>query len=230
MACVTVNRRMERKPEPYELMETEEQLRVYATSQLSEPFIEFVKQFSARYPRDVIDGHVLDLGCGQGEVTFPFAKAHPYCRIDGIDGSAGMLYHARQKVRKLQWERLRFVEAYLPRDAPPKHDYDCIICNSLLHHLPDPATLWTTIKEHAKPGAPIFVMDLVRPASPAAAKSLVLAVGAGLHRVILKDFYYSLLAAYEVGEVEEQLRGAGLESLRVEQSLDFQLIVHGRME
>ena len=222
-------RQMKRTPEPFELMESEEQLQVYSTSPLTAPFLEFVRQFRARFSDWGHDGHVLDLGCGQGEVTFPFARAYPRCRIDGIDGSAGMLDFARQKATRFGLDRLRFEEGYLPRDTPPEAGYDCIICNSLLHHLPDPATLWATIKAYAKPGAPVFVMDLIRPRSRAAAKAVVRAVGSDLSRVIIKDFYYSLLAAYEVGEVKDQLQEAGLGSLHVEKAHEFQLIVQGRM-
>jgi hypothetical protein len=51
------------------------------------------------------------------------------------------------------------------------------------------------------PGAPVLVMDLMRPASPAAAEALVEQYAAGEPEVLRRDFYNSLLAAFEPGEV-----------------------------
>ena len=38
-----------------------------------------------------------------------------------------------------------------------------IFTNSLLHHLADPAVLWSTIRDWSNPGCKVFVMDLLRP-------------------------------------------------------------------
>jgi len=46
--------------------------------------------------------------------------------------------------------------------------------------------------------------------------------------VLKEDFYNSLLAAFEPGEIEAQLREAGLGALQIEQVSDRHLAVWGR--
>ena len=47
--------------------------------------------------------------------------------------------------------------------------------------------------------------------------------------MLRSDFYNSFLAAYRLGEVEEQLAQAGLEGLRVEAVSDRHFIAWGRL-
>ena len=44
-----------------------------------------------------------------------------------------------------------------------------MLSKDLLHHLPDPMVLWEEIKRLGRPGAAVYVMDLVRPATTEAA-------------------------------------------------------------
>ena len=67
--------------------------------------------------------------------------------------------------------RVSLYRCHLPRDRLPRSRYDAVISNSLLHHLGDPAVLWQAIEAHAGPGAPVFVMDLLRPESPERAQA-----------------------------------------------------------
>lgn len=48
--------------------------------------------------------HVLDLGCGLGRLTVPFAEQHPLAHVVGVDGSGRMLALApRQHPRRVQF-------------------------------------------------------------------------------------------------------------------------------
>lgn len=40
-------------------------------------------------------GRILDLGCGYGRLTFPFAVCHPRAFVVGLDSSPGMIARAR---------------------------------------------------------------------------------------------------------------------------------------
>jgi len=220
---------LQRVPEPHLIMDDPEQARVYAEWDVEEPFRDFVSHFQRVFPSEPVAGHVLDLGCGQGEVTFLFARAFPRCRIDGVDAADIMLEQARRKAEQIGETRLRFARALLPDDSAPEPAYDCVISNSLLHHLPTADVLWQTARQYARPGAPIFVMDLVRPQSRERAAALVADFGDGLHAVVRKDFFNSLLAAYTLEEVREQLDAAGLGALETERISDIQAITFGRM-
>ena len=66
-----------------------------------------------------------------------------------------------------------------------------------------------------------------RPASQADARALVERYASGEPAVLRTDFYNSLLAAYRPGEVEVQLKVAGLSHLATEVISDRHLIVWG---
>ena len=220
---------MKRTPEE-ELMNSEEQARAYADEDYSGPHDSFISYFKSRFP-DFTKGHVLDLGCGPADITIRFARAFPETDIVGLDGAEAMLAIAIDDIRARGLvKQITLKKCLLPDDSLPPHNFDAIISNSLLHHLADPAVLWQTIKRGAKPGASIFVMDLMRPESADEANKLVELYASDAPPILKKDFYNSLLAAYNPGEIESQLTRSGLQSLNVEIVSDRHLIVWGIAE
>jgi SAM-dependent methyltransferase len=220
---------MERIPEP-ELMNDAEQAAAYAFADFEEPHSRFIELFRETFPDDVIDGAVLDLGCGPGDISIRFARAFSGCVVHGVDGAAAMLVHGRSRLeREGLLERVRLMEAYLPGAELPLSGYDAVISNSLLHHLRDPMVLWHAVKQYAKPDAPVFIMDLLRPAGREQAQSLMDEYAANEPDILRHDFFHSLLAAYRADEVAEQLRAAGLDSLSVRQISDRHLLIYGRL-
>jgi hypothetical protein len=104
------------------------------------------------------------------------------------------------------------------------------VSNSLLHHLHDPQVLWNAVRETGAPGAVVVVMDLFRPPSPGAAQEIVDAYAGGEPEVLRRDFYNSLCAAFEPGEVRAQLDACGLGGLDVRTVSDRHLLVAGRLQ
>jgi len=117
----------------------------------------------------------------------------------------------------------------LPSASLPSHHYDLILSNSLLHHLHDPGVLWRTLLETGKPGAPVLIMDLMRPASAGWVEALVSTYAEGEPEVLRSDFRSSLFAAFEPAEVCDQLVAAGLTELSVAVVSDRHLAVSGRL-
>lgn len=217
---------MQRIPEP-ELMDDLEQARAYADADFSEPHQAFVRHFRERFP-DFARGQVLDLGCGPADVTMRFASAYPEVYVTGIDGAEAMLALGRELLARHDLaDRVQLVQARLP--APLERRYDAVISNSLLHHLADPAVLWEAIRQAAKPGAAVFVMDLLRPHSIEAAEHLTATYAGAAPAVLRKDFFNSLLAAYQPDEIAAQLRGAGLAHCKIEPVSDRHVMVWGRV-
>jgi 2-polyprenyl-3-methyl-5-hydroxy-6-metoxy-1,4-benzoquinol methylase len=103
------------------------------------------------------------------------------------------------------------------------------VSNSLLHHLHDPAVLWSSLRQLAVPGALVVVRDLRRPADGAALRALVARHGAGAPAVLRRDFAHSLRAAFRPEEVRQQLAAAGLERLEVRPWQDRYLDIWGTM-
>lgn len=219
---------MQRIPEP-ELMEDEAQVRAYAEADFEAPHSSFIELFKQVFPTLSITGSVLDLGCGPADISLRFARAYPDCEIHGVDAAAAMLTFGDKAVRQADLaHRVRLLTGYLPGACLPRRHYDVVISNSLLHHLADPMTLWLTVKDYAAVGAPVFIMDLMRPASQRQARALVAEYAADEPKVLQHDFYHSLLAAYTPLEVEQQLSSLALPfSVRVVS--DRHLVVSGIM-
>jgi SAM-dependent methyltransferase len=220
---------MERVPEP-DLMDDDEQARAYAFADFAEPHEAFVDAFQRCFPSLAVDGVVLDLGCGPADISIRFARRFPRCHVHGIDGAPAMLRYGEELTGKAGLkERVRLVQGYLPDDEPPLASYDAVITNSLLHHLEQPAVLWRSVARYARAGAPVFVMDLMRPSSREQAQAFVDEYAADEPDVLRHDFFHSLLAAYSVDEVRAQLADAGLDdALQVAAESDRHLIVWGR--
>lgn len=220
---------MQRVPEP-ELMDEEDQARAYAEADFSEPHSHFVSLFQTAFSDDVFAGTVLDLGCGSADVTVRFARAFPNCRIDGVDGAEAMLGFGRKAVFSAGLEhRIRLIRGYLPDASLPLKSYDAVISNSLLHHLADPMVLWTSVQRFGKPGAPVFIMDLLRPQSEEQLNELVLHYAADAPEVLKRDFSASLRAAYRPDEIRAQLDNAELAGFTVDIVSDRHLVVSGRL-
>ena len=217
---------MERVLEP-ELMDEAEQALAYAAADFAEPHERCVTVCEEFVGRDGLAGTILDLGCGPADVTVRLARRFPRATFHGVDGAEAMLAHGRARVeREGLGDRIRLARAVLPRDAPPLARYDGVVSNSLLHHLHDPSVLWAAVTRYAKAGAPVFVMDLRRPASVEDARRLAQAYARSEPEVLRRDFFNSLCAAFTPDEVREQLRRAGL-ALDVLAVGDRHLVAHG---
>lgn len=220
---------MQRIPEP-ELMDEPEQARAYAEADFSEPHDQFVALFKQRFGnRPGIT--VLDLGCGPGDICRRFARAYPECEIHGVDASEPMLALGNTANREQQLEqRIRLLQGYLPGAELPQNDYDCIISNSLLHHLGEADTLWQSVRKFGLSGTRVFIMDLLRPDSDEQARQFVDTYASAEPRVLQQDFYNSLLAAYRPEEIALQLENNDLGELTLEVVSDRHLIIWGQLK
>ncbi|MCY3776431.1 MAG: class I SAM-dependent methyltransferase [Candidatus Aminicenantes bacterium] len=220
---------MKRVPEP-ELMEGREQARAYAHADFEEPHSRFLRLLQDTSPIREVGPWVVDLGCGSADISIRVAKAYPDCRVHGVDASRAMLDYGRQAIREAGLEdRVQLHSGYLPGVTLPRSNYDTIVSNSLLHHLPDPMILWREIHRLSRPGSGIFVMDLLRPDSRRQARELVRDYCGDEPEILQRDFYHSLLAAYRPDEIFDQLREADLEHLEVRIVSDRHMVVAGRV-
>ncbi|MBI4847942.1 MAG: class I SAM-dependent methyltransferase [Nitrospirae bacterium] len=218
---------MKRIPEP-DLMDDAEQAKAYADTDFSEPHEAFVKHFTTRFP-DFSSGEALDLGCGTADVIIRLARALPGVKITGIDGAQAMLDIGVQDVKQKGFEQqIKLRKCALPATELSGKKFDAVISNSLLHHLAGPLILWEAVKQCAKPGAPIFVMDLLRPHDVESAKGFLQLYAADASPVLQKDFFNSLLAAYSVEEIQQQLEAMDLDHLTIDIVSDRHVLIWGK--
>jgi cyclopropane fatty-acyl-phospholipid synthase-like methyltransferase len=218
---------MTRTPEP-ELMLGEEQAEAYAAADLSELQQVMVALFASRFG-PLNGGRLLDLGCGAADITIRFAAAYTNVTVLGVDGSPALLRQAERAIGAAGLaQRIRVEQRHLPDALLEGERFDAVIANSLLHHLADPGTLWHTVARCAKPGAPVLVMDLRRPANAEEAERLVASHAAEARPILRQDFLNSLRAAYRTEEIRDQLDEAGLPHFQIEDVGDLHVVVWGR--
>jgi cyclopropane fatty-acyl-phospholipid synthase-like methyltransferase len=218
---------MPRVLEP-ELMEDEEQCVAYAQADFEEENQGFVDRFREYFP-DLTAGHVLDLGCGPGDIPIRFVRALSGCRVTGVDASPTMIRLAEEAVRQagcadrvtLRCARVQSLALSEPADAA--------MSNSLLHHLPNPLQFWYGLKKLVKPGSFVLVMDLLRPESPEEAQAIVDCYAVEEPAILRRDFYNSLLAAFTEDEVAAQLAELNLSRLLIDVVDDRHWVVGGRI-
>jgi SAM-dependent methyltransferase len=221
---------VKRRPKP-DLMDEAERALAYAQADFSEPNALFLRLLAELRPGDLADARALDLGCGPADIVLRVLKAYPAAQCDALDGSAAMLQHAQEALAA--WpgaaRRCRLIQGCLPSADLPRGAYDLVLSKSLLHQLPDPQVLWRTVREVARPGALVLIMDLMRPPSAMWAEALVATYAADDPEVLRRDFRNALFAAFEPQEVAGQLADAGLGTLDVGVVSDRHLAVFGRL-
>ena len=218
---------MERVTEP-ELMVDDDQALAYSEADFAESHQAAVTRFAAAFPAFAA-GRMLDLACGPADITVRFARAYPDVTVVGLEGSAAMLALGVQRVRREGYDtRIAFAHRILPDpDLVALGSFDAVVCTNSLHHFHEPAVLWEAIVGTAKAGACVFVQDLMRPESPAAAQALVDQYAPDEPEVLRRDFYNSLCAAFTPAEIEQQLASAGFDGFAVEPVTDRHLVATG---
>jgi trans-aconitate 2-methyltransferase len=119
-------------PEQYGLFSTER----------SRPFFELLSRVRADDPV-----HVVDLGCGSGELTATLADRWPAARIEGIDSSPEMIAAAERRAVP----GLRFALGDIATWTP-EHPVDVIVSNAALHWVPTHRELLPKWAEELSPG------------------------------------------------------------------------------
>lgn len=209
-----------------ELMNAADRAYAYAHADFSEPHATFVEQFAQRFSQ-FRSGHVLDLGCGPADITVRFAHRYPATVITAIEGAQAMVDLARNRIEaEALTSRINLEHLYLPDRALLTRSFDALISNSLLHHLADPLTLWEIVAALPK-GAPVWVVDLLRPTDRAMLNALVARYAKDADPLMAEDFGNSLRAAYRPAEIAAQLRVLELAHLNIETTSDRHVAVWG---
>ena len=108
----------------------------------SRPFFELLARVRADDPV-----HVVDLGCGSGELTATLADRWPAARIEGLDSSAEMIAAAERRAVP----GLRFAVADIATWVPDR-PVDVIVSNAALHWVPTHRELLPTWIKALGPG------------------------------------------------------------------------------
>lgn len=144
-------------------------------------------------------GHIVDLGCGAGNVTRLLAGRWPGAAVTGVDGSTDMLTKAKAGAGG---DAIRWQHADL-RDWQPNRLVDLLFSNAALHWLDDHAALFSRLFGLLKPGG-VLAVQMPRNHGAPSHTCMTEAAGAGPWAARLKshlrpsptavpEIYYDLL-------------------------------------
>ena len=204
-----------RIPEP-EIMADEEEAEAYASATalrhleaLDDSFVDQVLQLG------VEKGMVLDLGTGPGQIPIKLALRNPSLIIHAIDLSDAMLRKAAMDANRWGVEmRILFNYGDVKRTAYDGGLFDVVLCNSVLHHVPDPVQLIREMARVCKPSGALLLRDLRRP-NRLIYRYHVRQHGRNYEGKMRELFEASVRSAYTLRELRECVRLSGVAGLEV---------------
>lgn len=216
-----------REPEE-EFMDLAHEAEAYAHADFSKVNAAFVERLAELVSDE--QALAIDLGAGPADIPVRLARARPGWKIVAVDASAAMLSFAEERIEDEDLAgriELRLADA---KKTPFDEDtFDVVFSNSILHHLTDVAAFWREVIRIARPGAFVFLRDLIRPATRGDAQAIVDREAAWEPPTLQEEFYRSLLASWTPEEVRTHLDDAGLDMLKVEPSIPDHLDIYGRL-
>lgn len=208
---------MQRVLEP-EVMDTPEEAIEYDAMDFTEVNTAFAQR---AIELGLQSGLVLDAGTGTARIPIIICQQCPQLQIIGIDLAQNMLSIGSKNIEQAGLQKQIALELVDSKELPyPDQQFEMVISNSLVHHLPDPLPFFMEIKRVLKPNGAILIRDLIRPADEATMNAMVESIGPEYDEHQKKLFRESLHAAFTVNELHELVQKAGLDDVQVYQSSD----------
>ena len=154
---------------------------------------------------------ILDLGTGTALIPIELCQRNQRLKIVATDLAWEMLRVAELNLQQAGMREMVTLEQADAKQLPYVDDsFDNVISNSLIHHVPEPASVFREIVRVVKPGGFLFVRDLFRPDSSAELERLVELYAGQANPHQRQMFHDSLHAALTLDEVQEVLKACGL--------------------
>ncbi len=165
---------------------------------------------------------ILDLGTGTARIPILMCQQQPQYLITGVDLAQSMLIIGQRNVGEAKLnQRIRLERVDSKRMPYPDLEFDMLISNSLVHHLPDPSSFFIEIKRLVRPGGAILIRDLIRPENDLIVNELVSKIAGNYNSHQQQLFHDSLKAALTLTEVQELIDQVGLTQVKLTQSSDL---------
>lgn len=159
-------------------------------------------------------GSMLDIGTGPGHMPPVIAARLLDARVLGIDLAHEMLIVAERRRLELDASIASRIE-YRPADAKrldlADASFDTVFSNTILHHIPEPASFLREARRVLKPGGVLLIRDLFRPDDLQQLEALVAQHAADSNATQRKLFADSLHAALTYRELRALADECGLE-------------------
>jgi ubiquinone/menaquinone biosynthesis C-methylase UbiE len=146
-----------------EAMDTPEETRDYDAMDHAAVNAQFVADFLAAHG-PCRGGELLDVGTGPARIPIALCRADPHAWVLGIDLAEHMLQCARRNVAEAGLSgRIRCQRADAKVLPYPEGTFEAVLCNTIVHHIPEPARVLAEMARVVAPGGTLFVRDLARP-------------------------------------------------------------------
>lgn len=207
------------EPEMSESMEEAEEYDTIDHSAVNQKFAEDFLSAIQSKPVEMRD--CLDLGTGTALIPVEICKRNRALRIMATDASIAMLEFAKYRIEVASMlERIQLHRGDAKRLVFDDCNFDFVISNSLLHHIPDPAVVLREAWRVLRPGGLLFLRDLLRPDTNESVESLVTKHASNESAVGQQLLRQSLHAALSLAELGEMLGAIGIPPQTIEVSSD----------
>jgi len=210
-----------------EAMDTAEEAQDYDAMDHSQVNQRFVAELLAAEPNP---RSVVDVGCGTALIPIQLCRVHATCRVTATDLAERMLAVAAINVQNATLaQRITLQRVDAKRSTLPERSFDVVMSNSIIHHIPNPATAFAEMVRLCRPGGLIFVRDLERPADDAAVQHLVATYAAQDTPRQRALFDASLRAALTLDEIAALVAPLGIPARALARSSDRHWTLTHRM-
>jgi ubiquinone/menaquinone biosynthesis C-methylase UbiE len=166
-------------------------------------------------------GHILDVGTGTAQIPIELCTRDAHGRVTAIDLAEEMLRVGRENVRRAGLDgRIRLERWDAKRMPCPAGNFDAVISNSIVHHIPEPAAVIAETVRVVRAGGLLFVRDLLRPGDQATLQQLVVLHTPGANAHQKQMFAESLAAALTLTEVRALVAAHGFPVDGINQTTD----------
>ncbi|MDA0282128.1 MAG: class I SAM-dependent methyltransferase [Planctomycetota bacterium] len=164
---------------------------------------------------------VLDVGTGTAQIPIEFCRRSVNVDLVAIDLAVEMLQLADRNVRDAGLHGRIWLEHVDAKDLPfSDSDFDWVISNSIVHHIPEPLDCFREMQRVLRPGGLLFVRDLLRPDSSDRVEEIVVTYAGDENDDQRQLFRQSLHAALTVPELAGLLESLGFPAETVGQTSD----------
>ena len=164
---------------------------------------------------------VLDLGTGTARIPIELCRANEDVRILAVDLAYSMLDVAKINIEIANVaDRVTLGLIDAKEMAYEDGMFSTVMSNSIVHHIPEPASVLAQSVRVTKAGGLLFFRDLMRPESSDEVERLVNAYAGEESAHGREMFYNSLHAALSLGEIRDLVQVLGFTSDTVQATSD----------
>jgi ubiquinone/menaquinone biosynthesis C-methylase UbiE len=161
------------------------------------------------------------VGTGTAQIPIEICRRRPRWQIVAVDLADEMLKLASRNVAVAKCGDFIQLQRADAKDLPfVSGEFDAVISNSIVHHIPVPKLAIDEMVRVVRPGGLLFVRDLLRPADATEVERIVEMYAGGENAHQQQMFRDSLHAALTLEEIRDLLEAFGLSPESAAQTSD----------